>query len=72
MWTAVMGEKTVNTKQLPDADSVTYSKQFSMGSLFKSQNGSIWTASQEQDLKLNYTRQILHPQQGLHFSIIQH
>ena len=51
MWTAVMGEKTVNTKQLPDADSVTYSKQFSMGSLFKSQNGSIWTASQEQDLK---------------------
>jgi Domain of unknown function (DUF4815) len=51
MWTAVMGGKTVNTKQLPDADSVTYSKQFSMGSLFKSQNGSIWTASQEQDLK---------------------
>ena len=51
MWTAVMGGKTVNTKQLPDADSVLYSKQFSMGSLFKSQNGSIWTASQDQDLK---------------------
>jgi hypothetical protein len=51
MWTAVMGEKTVNTKDLPDVDSVTYSKQFSMGSLFKSQNGSIWTANQYQDLK---------------------
>ena len=51
LWTAVMGEKTVNTQSLPDADSVTYSKQFSMGSLFKSQNGSIWTANQYQDLK---------------------
>ena len=51
MWTAVMGEKTVNTKTLPDVSSVTYSKQFSMGSLFKSQNGSIWTANQYQDLK---------------------
>jgi len=51
LWTAVMGEKTVNTKSLPDVDSVTYSKQFSMGSLFKSQNGSIWTANQYQDLK---------------------
>jgi hypothetical protein len=46
-----MGEKTVNTQSLPDVDSVTYSKQFSMGSLFKSQNGSIWTANQYQDLK---------------------
>jgi hypothetical protein len=51
MWTAVMGEKTVNTKSLPDVDAITYSKQFSMGSLFKSQNGSIWTANQYQDLK---------------------
>jgi hypothetical protein len=51
LWTAVMNEKTVNTQSLPDADSVTYSKQFSMGSLFKSQNGSIWTANQYQDLK---------------------
>ena len=51
LWTAVMGEKTVNTQSLPDVDSVTYSKQFSMGSLFKSQNGSIWTANQYQDLK---------------------
>ena len=51
LWTAIMGEKTVNTKSLPDVSAVTYSKQFSMGSLFKSQNGSIWTANQYQDLK---------------------
>jgi hypothetical protein len=51
LWTAQMGEKTVNTASLPDASSVRYTTQFSMGSLFKSQNGSIWTANQYQDLK---------------------
>ena len=51
LWTAIMGEKTVNTKSLPDVSAVTYSKQFSMGSLFISQTGSIWTANQYQDLK---------------------
>jgi hypothetical protein len=51
LWTAVMGEKTVNTISLPNAESVRYTTQFSMGSLFKSQNGSIWTANQYQDLK---------------------
>ena len=57
-----MGEKTVNTQSLPDADSVTYSKQFSMGSLFKSQNGSIWTANQYQDLKFKlYKAQFTSP-----------
>jgi hypothetical protein len=62
MWTAIMGEKTVNTKELPDVDAVTYSKQFSMGSLFKSQNGSIWTANQYQDLKFKlYKAQFVSP-----------
>jgi hypothetical protein len=62
LWTAVMGEKTVNTQSLPDVDSVTYSKQFSMGSLFKSQNGSIWTANQYQDLKFKlYKAQFTSP-----------
>jgi len=51
LWIAEMGEKTVNTQSLPDAESVVYSKQFALGSLFKSQNGSIWTANQYQDLK---------------------
>jgi hypothetical protein len=51
VWTAVMGEKTVNTQNLPNVDQVIYSKQFALGSLFKSQNGSIWTTDQNQDMK---------------------
>ena len=50
-WIAEMGEKTIETKNLPDSQSIRYSRQFAMGSLFKSQNGSIWTANQYQDLK---------------------
>ena len=51
VWIAEMGEKTVNTATLPDAESVRYTKQFALGALFKSQNGSIWTENQYQDLK---------------------
>lgn len=51
VWIAKMGERTVNTQSLPDAEAVIYSKQFALGSLFKSQNGSIWTPTQELDLK---------------------
>ena len=36
VWIAKMGEKTVNTQSLPDAESVVYTKQFALGSLFKS------------------------------------
>jgi hypothetical protein len=50
MWVATMGEKTVKTSNLPDVESVVVTKQYSGGSLFKSQNGTIWTASQYQDL----------------------
>ena len=51
MWTATMGEKTVGTTTLPDVENVVVSKQYIGGSLFKSQNGTIWTPSQYQDLK---------------------
>ena len=50
MWCATMGEKSVRTAQLPDVQNVVVSKQYLGGSLFKSQNGSIWTPSQNQDL----------------------
>lgn len=51
---AQMGENSLNAATLTGisaADRVKYSKQFAIGSLFKSQNGSIWTADQSQDLK---------------------
>ena len=51
LWVARMGEKTVNTTTLPDAESVLVTKQYVGGSLFKSQNGTIWTASQFEDMK---------------------
>jgi hypothetical protein len=51
LWVARMGEKTRNTLNLPDVESVRYTKQFAIGSLFKSQNGSIWTDDQYEDLK---------------------
>ena len=51
LWTAVMKEKTVNTASLPAADQVRYTQQFSLGRLYKSQNGAEWTPSDMQDLK---------------------
>jgi hypothetical protein len=51
VWIARMGEKTINTSTLPDAESVVVGKQYTGGSLFKSQNGSIWTANQFEDMK---------------------
>ena len=51
VWIAEMGQKTIETSTLPDSQSIRYSRQFALGSLFKSQNGSIWTANQYQDLK---------------------
>ena len=46
-----MNEPTVNTQNLPNAEQTTYSTQFSMGALFRSQNGSLWTENQYQDMK---------------------
>ena len=48
-----MGERTVNAATLPDAESVIVTKQYVGGSLFKSQNGTIWTASQFEDIKFD-------------------
>ena len=50
MWVATMGQKTIKTSNLPDVENVVVTKQYIGGSLFKSQNGTIWTASQYQDL----------------------
>ena len=50
MWVATMGQKTVRSTNLPDVENVVVSKQYLGGSLFKSQNGTIWTPSQFQDL----------------------
>jgi len=51
VWIAQMGESTVNTATLPDAESVRYTKQFAIGRLYKSQNGAEWTPNDYQDMK---------------------
>jgi hypothetical protein len=51
VWVGTMGQKTVNTQNLPNSENVVVTKQYVGGSLFKSQNGTIWTANQYQDLK---------------------
>ena len=51
VWISRMGDRTVNTQSLPDAESVIVTRQYLGGSLFKSQNGSVWTASQYEDMK---------------------
>jgi len=51
VWTAKMGERSIDTQSLPDSEAKVYSRQFALGSLFKSQNGSVWTPAQESDLK---------------------
>ena len=50
MFVATMGQKTIGTTNLPDVENVVVTKQYIGGSLFKSQNGTIWTPSQYQDL----------------------
>ena len=52
VFTATMGAATLQSQDLPNASSVIYSEQWALGSLFKSQNGSIWEPSQLQDMKL--------------------
>jgi hypothetical protein len=55
-WIARVGEKTVATSSLPNVESVIYSRQYTGGSLYKSQNGTVWTPSQFEDLKFRLNR----------------
>jgi len=50
-WISRMGEIDITTARLNENQRVIVSQQPYMGSLFKSQNGSTWDASQLEDLK---------------------
>ena len=52
-WISRMGEVDVQTKDKPEAEQVVVSAQPTLGSLFKSQNGETWNASQYEDLKFS-------------------
>jgi hypothetical protein len=66
-WIAQMGEESINAASLPNADQARYTQQFAIGSLFKSQNGSIWTADQYQDLKFKLYKAEFTSTQGTAF-----
>ena len=55
-WISRMGDPTIETQALPDSESVIVSQQYIGGSLFKSQNGSIWTPSQFEDMKIKLNK----------------
>jgi hypothetical protein len=67
VWSGRMGEKTINTQNLPNAESLVVSKQYVGGSLFKSQNGSIWTESQVDDMKFKLYKASFTPSGTLYF-----
>ena len=49
---ARMGENAINVQSFPDVGEIQYNQQWALGSLFKSQNGSVWSPSQMEDLKM--------------------
>jgi len=51
VWIAEMGENTVNAASVGGAENVRYTRQFAIGRLYKSQNGSEWTPNDYQDMK---------------------
>lgn len=50
-WIARMGEENITSTRNDVGGTAIISQQYLNGSLFKSQNGSIWTANQFEDLK---------------------
>ena len=58
IWIAQMGEETIETQTLgvDEGSKSIVTKQYLGGSLFKSQNGTIWTPTQTQDLKFNLNK----------------
>ncbi len=53
VWTGRHGQPAVNANTIADASpgaSILYTTQYAAGALFKSQNGSLWTEDQTQDI----------------------
>ena len=51
VWISRMGEVDISTQNGPESQQIIVSQQPYLGSLFKSQNGETWDASQLEDLK---------------------
>lgn len=51
VWISRVGEVDISTASLPEVQKIIINKQPSAGSLFKSQNGTTWVPTPEEDLK---------------------
>ncbi len=65
VWVAEMGKRVVNSELLPFGNEVIYSKQFSLGRLYKSQNGAEWTGDDFLDLKFTLYKASFTSQNGI-------
>jgi hypothetical protein len=56
VWISRIGEVEISSQNLSEAQKVIINKQPALGSLFKSQNGTTWVASPEDDLKFTLNK----------------
>ena len=53
VFTGISGQNALNPQSIPGAtggESIQYSQQYTLGAIFKSQNGALWSEDNEQDL----------------------
>ena len=70
VWTARHGETAVNPTTIADTNpnaSISYNTQYGAGAIFKSQNGSIWTEDQSQDITFKLYKAKFTSKQGSAF-----
>ena len=63
-WISRMGEVDIQSVDNPESEQVIISSQPTLGSLFKSQNGETWNASQYEDLKFTLYKAVFNTQEG--------
>ena len=63
-WISRMGEVDIQSADNPESEQVIISSQPTLGSLFKSQNGETWNASQYEDLKFTLYKAVFNTQEG--------
>jgi len=66
VWIARMGENVIGgaTGDGVGGSTIIYTQQWALGSLYKSQNGSIWSPSQMEDMKMKLYKAKFKPSEG--------
>ena len=56
VWISQTGNADVSANSLPESESIVSAKQYTGGALFRSQNGSLWTENQNEDMKFRINK----------------